>query len=382
MNDRIKLSLFFVALVVATGSIGTNGAIPSAVGIEAEFQLMKGVGANIIGVFAFGYAIGHFAIGLTADHIDRKKLLSLSLAGFSIASLIAGLAQSQDMLLVSRFVQGLFASACPIIGRSIIRNAGTFEESAKTMSSASAIFAWAPVIAPVIAGILADSIGWRTVYFALSTYGICAFLAVNRANSQWFEMPAGTRPLSKRVVELTSNSAFWCGVISAMLMFGGFFLCLALTSDLVSDNSSRVARISVLVTALSAAYAVGGGLSRVLLHRFKSEKVLLISVLFSLLVGPSILLLHAYDYVLFSGMLFFALFAGTAMPNATILAMRNDAASSSMSAAVVGGSKMLMAAIVAGFAARVDAEPSVLLATTLLAITVVALPGVFWVQRR
>ena len=177
-SQTTENSALFIATIVATGSIAINAAIPGAIQIESTLGLDAGSGARVIGTFVAGYAIGHFLVGLFAQDISQKSLLLAGLLGFVACSLLMCVATDAKVISWIRGGQGLFASTCPIIGRALVRQLGTSRRAAKKMSGASAIFTWAPVFAPLIAGTLSEEFGWRVVYFALASYGAVGFVWV------------------------------------------------------------------------------------------------------------------------------------------------------------------------------------------------------------
>ena len=101
-SNREQPGTLFIACVIGTASIGTNAAIPTADRIEFALNLGAGAGAQIVGAFALGYAVGHLLIGLIADRSNQKQLLSFSIAGFVVASIAASFADSQAGLLMAR----------------------------------------------------------------------------------------------------------------------------------------------------------------------------------------------------------------------------------------------------------------------------------------
>jgi predicted MFS family arabinose efflux permease len=381
-DTRGQPDTLFIACVIGTASIGTNAAIPTADRIETELNLGAGAGAQIVGAFALGYAIGHLLIGIVADRSDQKRLLSLSIAGFIVASIAATFADSQYGLLIARFAQGLFASGGPIVGRSVVRAIGKYEDAARKMSSTSALFTWAPVLAPMLAGVLLMRFDWRSVYLALALYGVLGLILTVRAPASWFQQSSDAATSAGAIAHdfasLFKNLAFRRAMVTTVFTFGAFLACLAAASEIAVDSSLAGLSLTSLVASIAAAYAIGGGLSRLLLDRLESTRILGGSVIAAVLVGPFMLATQSMVSTALpmqSLCIAYGLCAGMILPNATVLAMRDYPNASAMAAALLGGAKMLAAAIASAILVLLSANVEVALGALVTVCSLVALAG-------
>ena len=382
MSSRSQVNTLFTALVIAIASIGTNAAIPTVPGMEADLGLSSGTGARIVSAFAFGYAIGHLVLGLIADRANQRTLLIICFVGFILASLLPTAVDNQSTIIWARLAQGLFASAGPVIGRSIIRASGDFDIAARKMSSASAVFTWAPVIAPALAGALASAYGWRSVYLFLAAYGATVCWLAIRAEQQWFPDRSihknSVSGIGADLLALLNNRSFQCGIIVATFVFGGFLAILAATSDLLVLQTITGGSLTALVTIIAAAYAIGGTISRVLLNRYRSEAILKYAVVFSAMSSAVALTSPVFGdtpTLQFSAIVIYGLCAGIVNPNATILAMRDMSGTSAMAAALVGSGKMLAASAAAAVLALETADLMVTLSWILFWCSLCAMAG-------
>ena len=112
---------FMVVLDIAI----VNVALPS---IQADLAMSQDSLQWV--VIAYGLMLGGFLMlgGRLADLVGRKRVLISGLAIFTAASLLAGLAESADLLIASRALQGFGAAMIPPAALSIL--AVTFEEGA------------------------------------------------------------------------------------------------------------------------------------------------------------------------------------------------------------------------------------------------------------
>jgi EmrB/QacA subfamily drug resistance transporter len=104
--------------------------------------------------------------GRIGDLWGRRRALQVGLALFVLGSLLGGLGQSAEMLIAARAVQGVGAAL--IAPNALALIATTFSER-KTRDSALALYGAMSglgiVVGLLLGGVLADTLGWRWVFF-------------------------------------------------------------------------------------------------------------------------------------------------------------------------------------------------------------------------
>lgn len=111
--------------------------------------------------------------GKLGDLMGRKLLYVCGIVGFTITSMLAGLAFNLQSMIIFRVLQAITVSIDYPIALSIIAN--TFQEKserAQAMGLWSAIFAVAAVFGPLIGGPLIDNFSWRAVFYVNIPVGI------------------------------------------------------------------------------------------------------------------------------------------------------------------------------------------------------------------
>ena len=139
--------------------------------------------------------------------------------------------------------------------------------------------------------------------------------------------------------------------------------------------------LAMLVAAIAAAYAIGAGISRLLLNRLDSRQVLAWSVAASTLIGPLMLVTGVLD----DGLLLlqplcvaYGLLAGIILPNASMLAMRDFPNASAMAAALLGGAKMLAAAAASAVLVGLSSNTATALGALVCVFATTALLGLHY----
>lgn len=126
-------------------------------------------------VIAYGLMLGGFLMlgGRLADLLGRKRVLIAGLVIFTAASLLAGTAESAELLVTSRAVQGFGAAMVPPAALSIL--AVTFEEGAarnRALGLYGAVAGVSASVGVIASGLLTDGPGWRAIFLLNVPIGI------------------------------------------------------------------------------------------------------------------------------------------------------------------------------------------------------------------
>ena len=119
------------------------------------------------------------AAGYFAKSFGRKRVLLISVAGFVVASVLCGIAQSLLQIVGFRLLQGMFGAALVPLGQAILLDIYTPEERGSAMAVYGVSIMVGPVLGPVIGGWLTDNISWRWVFYINLGIGAVAFLGIS-----------------------------------------------------------------------------------------------------------------------------------------------------------------------------------------------------------
>ena len=134
--------------------------------------------------------------GFIAGRFGRKRLFIVSVAGFTIASMLCGMAQSLVQIVLFRILQGMFGAALVPLSQSVLLDVYPKERQGFAMAMWGIAVMVGPVLGPVLGGWLTENYTWRWVFYinlpigALTFLGIIAFLPEidqnARAKLDWF----------------------------------------------------------------------------------------------------------------------------------------------------------------------------------------------------
>lgn len=103
--------------------------------------------------------------GWLANHFGRKRLLMMSVVGFTAASVLCGLAPNLPMLVFFRVLQGAAGGSLQPTTRAIMLEAFPREERGHAMAMWGVGIVVAPIVAPMLGGWLTTDYSWRWVFF-------------------------------------------------------------------------------------------------------------------------------------------------------------------------------------------------------------------------
>ena len=73
-----------------------------------------------LSIFLLGVAIGQLVYGPASQRFAKKAILIISLANFSVATIICAITNSVELLLVGRFIQSLGAAGQRLFGNFLL----------------------------------------------------------------------------------------------------------------------------------------------------------------------------------------------------------------------------------------------------------------------
>ena len=148
---------FIVLVSIMFGMIafGTDTMLPAFPKIADDLKLLNVNQAQlIISSFILGTGIGQLISGPISDTFGRKPIITIGLFIFIAACVAAYYAESLELMLVSRFIQGLGVSAPRTVTMALIRDLYSGRKMAQVMSLAMAIFVLVPALAPSLGQVL------------------------------------------------------------------------------------------------------------------------------------------------------------------------------------------------------------------------------------
>jgi DHA2 family multidrug resistance protein len=115
--------------------------------------------------------------GWLAAHLGRRNYFLLSIAVFTLASGLCGMATSLGQLILFRVVQGLAGGGLQPSSQGVLLDAFPVEKQGIAMTLFGLAALLAPVVGPTLGGWITDTYSWRWVFYINVPVGLLAFAA-------------------------------------------------------------------------------------------------------------------------------------------------------------------------------------------------------------
>jgi DHA1 family bicyclomycin/chloramphenicol resistance-like MFS transporter len=170
-----------LGLLTAFGPVATDMYIPSMPEIGRLLGASTSEVQLTLSAYLIGIAVGQVIYGPLSDRCGRKPVLLGALLLFCVASALCAVAPDIDTLIAARVLQALGGSGAIVLPRAIVRDLYAGERAGRELSHIGAVMSLAPMIAPVLGGILQLAFGWRANFIAILAIGTIAAVIAWRA---------------------------------------------------------------------------------------------------------------------------------------------------------------------------------------------------------
>ena len=200
MQNKQQSKLEFIILMASLMSL-------VALSIDALLPALEQIGISIgikqsndnqllVTMIFLGLGFGQLISGPISDSLGRKPVIYFGFALFVIASFVCVAAESLEMMIFGRILQGIGLSAPRTISIAMVRDSFSGDYMAKIMSFIVVIFILVPVVAPALGKIILDIYGWEAIFYSQLVFGILVMLWL------WKRQPETLKPEHKRKLTL------------------------------------------------------------------------------------------------------------------------------------------------------------------------------------
>jgi MFS transporter, DHA2 family, multidrug resistance protein len=178
-RGMLTVSIMLATLIQTLDSTIANVALPH---MQGTLSASQDEITWVLTSYIVAAAIATPLTGWLADQLSVKKLLCISIAGFTVASALCGLSETLTQIVASRLLQGIFGAALVPLSQSILLDINPPEKQGQAMAVWGMGVMVGPILGPTLGGWLTDSYNWRWVFFinvpigAFALFGVLTFL--------------------------------------------------------------------------------------------------------------------------------------------------------------------------------------------------------------
>ncbi|MGF6594707.1 multidrug effflux MFS transporter [Pseudomonas sp. B21-012] len=175
MNLR---TILILGALSAFGPLAIDFYLPGFPAMALAFGTDEKHIQTTLAAYFLGLSLGQLAYGPVADRFGRRIPLLVGVTLFTLASLACAFAPSLDALILARFVQALGGCAGMVLSRAIVSDKCDAVGSAKVFSQLMLVMGLAPILAPMLGGLMVNLYGWQSIFIALTLFSALCTLAV------------------------------------------------------------------------------------------------------------------------------------------------------------------------------------------------------------
>jgi len=273
INRRmITVSIMLATIIQALDGTIANVALPH---MQGSLSASQDQITWVLTSFIVAAAIATPLTGWLCDRFGQKNIFLTSVAGFTIASVLCGLAGSLTEIVAARMLQGVFGAALVPLSQATLLDINPREKHGSAMAVWGMGVMIGPILGPTLGGWLTDSYDWRWVFFinipigAVAFYGIWRYIRPVAAPRKMSFDAFGFATLSLAIGALQmlldrgeqndwfSSTETWVEVIILALSFSYFVAHTALRPAGKSFFDYRLLRNSNYVSGLLFIFIVG-----------------------------------------------------------------------------------------------------------------------------
>ena len=172
--------------------------------MQGTFSATTDQVAWMVIAFIIGSVTMTACIGWFADQFGRRRMYLIAIAGFAVTLIGCGFSTTIEQAVTWRFLQGVFGAALIPIGQLIAVSVWPPERHGQATSIWALGFVSANVIAPSIAGVIVEELGWPWIFFATLPLAIVVFAA------SWVLVPV--TPRNQRPLDWTGFLSLITGI--------------------------------------------------------------------------------------------------------------------------------------------------------------------------
>jgi MFS transporter, DHA1 family, multidrug resistance protein len=284
-----------LAMLIGLGPLSVDMYLASLPDISRLLHAPASQVQLTISVYLVGLACAQIVFGPLSDRHGRRPVVISALGVYMLASLVCSLATSIEALIAARFLQAVGGAGAMVLARAIVRDMFDGTRLARELSRMAAIMAIAPLIAPVIGGVLQTAFGWRSNFVALVCFSAVAWTMV------WFLLPETLRQrtpefsLSSTVRsfgDFLANRSFvvHLGIVACCL--GGLFAWISTATFVLQSLYGLTAlAFGLSFTFASAGYLVGASIAARFVTRWGSGRTMGLGAA-AMALGGVVMMIH------------------------------------------------------------------------------------------
>ena len=343
--------------------------------------------------YMVGMALGQFLLGPVSDVLGRHRLMVAGNLLFLLSSLATVLAPSIETVMVLRAVQGVAGAAGVVIARAVVSDITTGRQAAKLFSVLATITSLAPVVAPLLGGVIATVAPWQAVFWGLAGFGLlmlaCSVFVVPETLPASRRHRGGLRAVIGASKAVMRTPSFMAYALTFGFVFGSLFSYISASSFVIQNVVGLSALAYSAVFAVNAGGAIAGAIINTrLVDRVEPRTILRTAIVVACavnVIGLGLVLAGITGWTTLVHLFLNQSCLGFIMGNAVALAQSRVPGRAGSGSAVLGLVQFLFGGLVSPLTGVAGQHSAVPMAVSMAVCSTMALAGVLvarhWARR-
>lgn len=240
-NTHTKEFIVLMAALMAIVALTIDALLPALGVISSDLAVENRNHTQFLigGIFA-GMAVGQLIAGPLSDALGRKNILYAGITIYLIGGVIGYCADTLELLLAGRLIQGIGVAGPYVSAVSIVRDKYAGRQMAKIMSVIMMIFMTVPALAPSIGQVVMNLSYWRGIFLLYIGYGLALVVWIvfrlEETLPRERRIPFHVKNIAAAFREVIGTRTTVCYMICAGISFGGLIGYLNSSQQIFQDQ--------------------------------------------------------------------------------------------------------------------------------------------------
>ncbi|MGH7005684.1 MAG: MFS transporter, partial [Alphaproteobacteria bacterium] len=218
--------LTMLVLLSALAVLPVNMILPSLPQIAATFQADFALVNLSVAGYAIATALTEVVAGALSDRYGRRPVVLVAVSIFIVASIGCALATTIGVFLLFRAMQASIA-ACFSVALVIIKETSGSSKAASKIGYLAMGWAIAPMLGPMVGGVLDDLFGWRASFVVFAILGATALaLSMRGLRETSMHSPRSKGGYLASYAQLLGSARFWAYTLCMACSMGTLYVFL------------------------------------------------------------------------------------------------------------------------------------------------------------
>src|SRR5450432_2443084 len=170
-RGMVVLCVMLATLMQALDNTIANVALPY---MQGSLSATPDQITWVLTSYVVAAAIFTAPVGWLSTRFGRRNFFTVCLVGFTLASMLCGMAQNLNQIVMFRLLQGMFGAALVPLSQATMLDLYPMEQRGSAMAMWGMGVMVGPILGPTLGGYLTDLYNWRWVFFINVPFGVLA----------------------------------------------------------------------------------------------------------------------------------------------------------------------------------------------------------------